>query len=102
MIDREKIDTSGAMLRGLIGSDPAAAEKYFLALPEAQRSTQTLSEMLGQYSNTYSKRAFDFALSLQDPQQQTAAVTGLFNNWRREDPEGATEGWKKLPPAEPI
>lgn len=95
--DREKIDTSGAVLRGLVSSDPAEAEKYFLALPEAQRSTQTLSQMLSQYSNTNAKKAFDFAVSLTNPQEQTAAVTGLFQNWSREDPEAAAEGWKKLP-----
>ncbi len=48
-------------------------------------------------SNTDPKKAFDFALSLQNPQEQTAAVTGLFNNWSREDPEAAADGWKKLP-----
>ena len=95
--DREKIDTSGAVLRGLVSSDPAAAEKYFLALPEAQRSTRTLSQMLGQYSNLDAKKAFDFATSLQNPQEQTAAVNGLFQNWSREDPEAAADGWKKLP-----
>ena len=97
LTDREKIDTSGSVLRGLVSSDPAAAERYFLALPEAQRSTETLSEMLSQYSNTDPKKAFDFAISLQNPQEQTAAVTGLFSNWSREDPEAAAQGWKKLP-----
>ncbi len=97
LTDREKIDTSQSVLRGLISSDPAAAEKYFLALPEAQRSTRTLSQMLSQYSNTDPKKAFDFAVSLQNPQEQTAAVNGLFENWSREDPEAAATGWKKLP-----
>lgn len=97
LTDREKIDTSGAVLRGLVSSDPAAAEKYFLALPEAQRSTQTLSQMLSQYSNTDANKAFDFAISLTNPQEQTAAVKGLFQNWSREDPEAAAVGWKKLP-----
>ncbi|GAA5132102.1 hypothetical protein JIN84_07640 [Luteolibacter yonseiensis] len=97
LTDREKIDTSGAVLRGLVSSDPAAAEKYFLELPEAQRSTQTLSQMLAQYSNTNAKKAFEFATSLTNPQEQAAAVRGLFQNWSREDPEAAAEGWKKLP-----
>lgn len=97
MTDREKIDTSEPVLRGLVASDPAAAEKYFLALPEAQRSTSTLSQMLYQYSNTDPRKAFDFAISLQNPQEQTAAVNGLFDNWSREDPEAAAAGWKKLP-----
>ncbi len=97
LTDREKIDTSQAVLRGLIGSDPAAAEKYFLALPEAQRSTQVLSQMLSKYSNTDPKKAFDFAISLQNPQEQTTALNGLFENWSREDPEAAAVGWKKLP-----
>lgn len=95
--DREKIDTSDAVLRGLISSDPTAAEKYFLALPEAQRDTNTLSRMLSQYSNTDPNKAFDFAVSLTNPQEQTAAVKGLFENWSREDPEAAAAGWKKLP-----
>jgi hypothetical protein len=97
LTDREKIDTSGAVLRGLVASDPAAAEKYFLALPEAQRNTQTLSQMLSQYSNTDPEKAFDFATSLQNPQEQMAAVEGLFENWSREDPEAAAVGWEKLP-----
>ena len=97
MTDREKIDTSSAVLRGLISVDPAAAEKYFLALPEAQRDTSTLSQMLSQYSNTDPKKAFDFAVSLTNPQEQTAAVNGLFENWSSDDPEAAATGWKKLP-----
>ena len=97
MTDREKIDTSESVLRGLVSSDPTAAEKYFLALPEAQRDTTTLSRMLGQYSNTDPNKAFDFAVSLANPQEQTAAVNGLFENWSREDPEAAAAGWKKLP-----
>lgn len=97
LTDREKIETSGAVLRGLVSSDPEAAEKYFLALPEAQRNTQTLSQMLSQYSNLDPKKAFDFATSLQNPQEQTAAVKGLFQNWSREDPEAAAVGWEKLP-----
>ena len=97
MTDREKIDTSEPVLRGLISTDPAAAEKYFLALPEAQRDTATLSRMLSQYSNTDPKKAFDFAMSLQNPQEQAAAVTGLFGNWSNNDPEAAATGWKKLP-----
>lgn len=97
LTDREKIDTSGAVLRGLVSADAEAAEKYFLALPEAQRSTQTLSQMLSQYSGTNPEKAFDFAVSLQNPQEQTAAVKGLFENWSREDPEAAAAGWEKLP-----
>ena len=97
LTDREKIDTSEPVLRGLIASDPAIAEKYFLDLPETQRSTETLSRMLSQYSNTDPQKAFAFAISLQNPQEQTAAVTGLFQNWSQEDPEAAAAGWKKLP-----
>lgn len=97
MTDREKIDTSEPVLRGLIATDPAAAEKYFLALPETQRSTATLSQMLADYSSTDPKKAFDFAMSLQNPQEQSAAVSGLFENWSNDDPEAAAAGWKKLP-----
>ncbi len=97
LTDREKIDTSRQVLRGLVSSDPAAAEKYFLELPEAQRNSQMLSQMMGQYSNLDPKKAFDFATSLQNPQEQTAAVTGLFSNWGNDDPEAAAAGWKKLP-----
>jgi len=95
--DREKIDTSNSVIRGLVSSDPAAAERYFLSLPEAQRSTRTLEEMLGNYANLDPKKAFDFATSLQNPQEQTAAVNGLFEKWSQDDPEAAADGWKKLP-----
>ncbi len=95
--ERERIDTSEAVLRGLVASDPAAAEKYFLALPEAQRDTTTLMRMMSQYSNTDPNKAFKFAITLQNPQEQTAAMNGLFGNWSREDPEAAAAGWKKLP-----
>lgn len=97
MSDREKVDTSNQVMRGLMTSDPAAAEKYFLALPEAQRGTDSLSEMMRSYSNLDPKKAFDFAVSLQNPQEQTAAIGGLFSNWSREDPEAAAAGWKRLP-----
>lgn len=97
LTDREKIDTSAAVLRGLVSSDPAAAEKYYLALPEAQRSTMSLSQMMSNYANRDPDKALDFAVSFQNPQEQTAAVKGLFDNWSREDPEAAAEGWKKLP-----
>ena len=97
LTDRERIDTAGAVMRGLLASDPAAAEKYFLALPEAQRGTDDLSEMMQNYSNLDPKKAFDFAVSLKNPQEQTAAVSGVFSNWSREDPEAAAAGWKKLP-----
>jgi hypothetical protein len=97
MSDREKIDTSNQVLRGLISSDPKAAERYFLELPEAQRGTRGLNDMMSQYSNIDPKKAFDFAVSLTNPQEQTAAVNGLFNNWSREDPEAAAAGWKRLP-----
>lgn len=53
--------------------------------------------MLAQYSNADSKKAFGFAISLQNPQEQSAAVTGLFENWSHDDPEAAAAGWKKLP-----
>jgi hypothetical protein len=97
LTDREKIDTSQQVLRGLVSSDPAAAENYFLALPEAQRSSHTLSQMVGQFANLDPKKAFDFAVSLQNPQEQTAAVNGLFSTWGNDDPEAAAAGWKKLP-----
>ena len=97
LTEREKIETSSQVIRGLVASDPAAAEKYFLALPEAQRSSQTLSQMMGHYSNLDPKKAFDFATALQNPQEQTAAVTGLFESWSRDDPEAAAAGWNKLP-----
>jgi hypothetical protein len=97
LTDREKIDTSSPVLRGLITTDPAAAEKYFLSLPETQRSTATLSQMMSEYSNRDPKKAFDFAMSLQNPQEQAAAMTGLFGNWSSNDPEAAAVGWKKLP-----
>ncbi|MES2921065.1 MAG: hypothetical protein V4819_05955 [Verrucomicrobiota bacterium] len=97
LTDREKIDTSRQVLRGLVSADPAAAEKYFIELPEAQRSSQTLSQMMAQYANLDPKKAFDFATSLQNPQEQTAAITGLFGNWGNDDPEAAAAGWKKLP-----
>ena len=97
MSDREKIDTSESVLRGLVSSDPAAAEKYFLALPETQRETHTLMQMMSQYSNTDPNKAFDFAISLTNPQEQTAAVNGLFQNWSHEDPEAAASAWKNLP-----
>jgi len=95
--DREKIDTSDSVIRGLVTSDPAAAERYFLSLPEAQRSPQTLEVMLGNYANLDPKKAFDFATSLQNPQEQTAAVNGLFEKWSQDHPEAAADGWKKLP-----
>jgi hypothetical protein len=97
MSDREKVETSNQVMNGLMTSDPAAAEKYFLALPEAQRGTDSLSEMMQRYSNLDPKKAFDFAVSLQNPQEQTAAIGGLFSNWSREDPEAAAAGWKRLP-----
>ncbi len=97
MTDREKVDTSESVMRGLISSDPAAAERYFLSLPETQRDTDSLSRMMWSYANTNPDKAFDFAISLQNPQEQTAAVKGLFENWSREDPEAAAAGWKKLP-----
>lgn len=97
LTDREKVDTSRGVLSGLMRSDPAAAEKYFLALPEAQRSTDSLEYMMQDYSNKDPKKAFDFAISLTNPQEQTAAVNGVFANWSREDPEAAAEGWKRLP-----
>ncbi|RYD68050.1 MAG: hypothetical protein EOP83_01565 [Verrucomicrobiaceae bacterium] len=95
--EREKIDTSGAVLRGLVSSDPSMAEKYFLDLPESQRNTAILSQMMAAYSNRDPDKALDFAVSLPNTQEQTAAVKGLFDNWSREDPEAAAEGWKKLP-----
>jgi len=95
--DREKIETSRGVLSGLMRSDPAAAEKYFLDLPEAQRNTDSLGYMMQAYSNKDPKKAFDFAISLTNPQEQTAAVNGVFSNWSREDPEAAAEGWKRLP-----
>ncbi len=95
--EREKIDTSNSVIRGLVASDPAAAERYFLSLPETQRSTRTLQEMVRNYANLDPKKAFDFATSLQNPQEQTAAVTGLFSKWGQDDPEAAADGWKKLP-----
>jgi hypothetical protein len=95
--DREKIDTSESVIRGLVVSDPKAAESYFLALPEAQRSTWMLERMMENYANLDPQKAFGFATSLQNPQEQTAAVNGLFEKWSEDDPEAAAEGWKKLP-----
>jgi hypothetical protein len=95
--ERERIETADPVIRGLLGSDPAAAENYFLSLPETQRGTGSLSEMMERYSNLDPQKAFDFAVSLQNPQERIAAVNGLFANWSREDPEAAAAGWKKLP-----
>jgi hypothetical protein len=95
--EREKIQTADPVIRGLLGSDPVAAEKYYLSLPEAQRDSASLSEMMERYSYLDPQKAFDFAVSLQNPQEQITAVNGLFSNWSREDPEAAAAGWKKLP-----
>jgi hypothetical protein len=97
LTDREKIDTANSVVGGLMESNPAAAEKYFLALPEAQRNTESLGYMMQAYSNKDPKKAFDFAISLTNPQEQTVAVNAVFGNWSREDPETAAEGWKRLP-----
>src|SRR5690606_32575136 len=37
LTERERIDPARQVLGGLMNSDPAAAQKYFLDLPEAQR-----------------------------------------------------------------
>ena len=98
--EREKIQTSGAVLRGIFDTDPAAAEAYFLALPESQRNTGTVSEMMRSYSDRDPKKAFDFAISLENPQEQASAISGVFGNWSRCDPEAAADGWKQLPAGE--
>ncbi len=95
--EREKIATADQILRGMLASDPKAAEAYFLSLPEAQRGTEALTEMMNRYANLDPDKAFQFALSLQNSQERTAAVTGLFSQWSREDPEAAAEGWTKIP-----
>lgn len=95
--EREKIASADEVLRGLVSSDPAGAEAYFLSLPESQRATRPLSYLMENYANRDPEKACKFALSLQNPQERTAAVNGLFSQWSQEDPEAAAEGWKKLP-----
>ncbi len=95
--EREKIDTSASVLSGLVRSDPGAAERYFLALPEAQRGAYTLQNMLASYAELDPKKGLAFASALKNPQEQSAAVTGLFGKWSSDDPEAAADGWKKLP-----
>lgn len=97
MTDREKIGTSSAVLRGLVSTDPEKAESYFTALPETQRTTDALQQMMVQYTDKDPKKAFDFALSLSSPQEQTAALGVVFSQWSNADPEAAFDGWKKLP-----
>jgi hypothetical protein len=97
LTEREKIDTASSVIRGLLQSDPEAAGKYFLALPEAQRSTASLGNMMQQYASSDPKGAFEFAIALTNPQEQTQAVNGVFSNWSQQDPEAAAEGWKRLP-----
>ncbi|MES2437748.1 MAG: hypothetical protein V4584_01690 [Verrucomicrobiota bacterium] len=95
--EREKIDTGGSVVMGLISSDPAAAEKYFLGLPETQRNGATLERMMRHYYYHDAGKALAFAVSLANPQEQTTALTGLFNTWSQNDPEAAAVGWKRLP-----
>ncbi len=95
--EREKIDTGGSVVLGLINADPAAAEKYFLSLPETQREGGTLEKMMEHYVYRDAGKALDFAVSLINPQEQTTAVNGLFNAWCRVDPEQASVGWRRLP-----
>ncbi len=97
MTDREKIETSGAVLRGLVSSDPEKAEKYFNDLPETQRDPFALRRMMSEYADKDPKKAFDFALSLANPQEQSAALNSVFSQWSNADPEAAAAGWKKLP-----
>lgn len=97
MSDREKIDTSGAVLRGLISTDPGKAEKYFNDLPETQRDPNALGRMMSEYADKDPKKAFDFALSLSNPQEQSAALNSVFSQWSNADPEAAAAGWLKLP-----
>lgn len=100
MGERDKLETSPQVLRGLVKSSPKAAEEYFLSLPESQRTPQSLQNMMGEYASKDSKAALDFAVSLTNPQEQNAAFSGLFGKWGREDPESAAEGLKKLAPGE--
>lgn len=97
LTDREKIDTAQSVIRGLFNVDPAAAEQYYLALPETQRGTQVLQNLMWSYSSRDADKAFDFARSLDNPQEQAVALSGLFSNWSREDPEAAAAGWADLP-----
>ncbi|MCB1130282.1 MAG: hypothetical protein KDN05_04075 [Verrucomicrobiae bacterium] len=97
MTERERIDTADAVMRGLLNVDPAAAENYYRELPEVQRDTQKLENLMWAYSNSDPDRALKFAISLENPQEQGAAFKGLFENWSREDPEAAAAGWEKLP-----
>ena len=94
--EREKIETGKAVVLGLVNADPAAAEKYFLGLPETQRSGETLEKMMRHYYYHDAGKALDFAISLTNPQEQTAAVNGLFKTWSQSDPEAAAAGWKLL------
>jgi len=95
--ERDRIATAGQVIDGMLTSNPSAAESYFLSLPESQRGTAHLANMMQRYANLDPEKARTFALSLQNPQERTAAVNGLFNRWAEEDPEAAAEGWKKLP-----
>jgi hypothetical protein len=97
MNERDKVATAGQILNGMIVSDPAAAERYFLSLPESQRNSAHLSNMMERYATLDPEKARTFALALQNPQERTAAVNGLFSRWSEEDPEAAAEGWKRLP-----
>lgn len=100
LTDRERIETASQVLNGLVRTDPTAARAYFLALPETQRGTNALSNLMTQYASKDPKGAFEFATSLTNPQEKTSAITGLFSAWGREDPEAAADGLKKLPAGE--
>lgn len=97
LTEREVVETGGSVVIGLIGSDPKAAEKYFLGLPETQRSGKTLENMMKHYYYNDPGKALDFAVSLANPQEQTAAVNQLFRVWSGNDPEEAASGLKRLP-----
>lgn len=97
MSDREKIDTSGSVMQGLMRNNPEAARDYFLSLPETQRDSSQLSELMGDYAGKDARKALEMATAFSNPQEQASALNGLFNSWSRLDPKAAAEGLKQLP-----
>jgi hypothetical protein len=95
--EREKIETGSSVVLGLAYTDPAAAEKYFLGLPETQRGGKSLENLMAYSYYHNAGKALDFAVSLASPQEQATALNALFSTWSGNDPEAAAAALPRLP-----
>ena len=81
------------MISVWVKSDPLQAAEWIDKMPIGQPRDNSAMRLIEQIKRRYPQEAFDWAGSLQDPEQRNKVEQDVIKGWREQDPDAAEAAW---------